>query len=90
VSHEDLISTYRASCKKHGTSPLPHVLNQLKVRDTVKNKHDLLKIADFWDVAPCILRNCPTLYENIMMMAAVSNSRTSVSFYQTLRWEKER
>lgn len=31
VSREDLISTYKVSCKKHGTFPLPHVLNQLQV-----------------------------------------------------------
>jgi hypothetical protein len=31
VSREDLISTYKVSCEKHGTFPLPHILSQLQV-----------------------------------------------------------
>jgi hypothetical protein len=31
VTREDLISTYKASCEKHGTSPIQQLLKQLEV-----------------------------------------------------------
>ncbi|XP_076640320.1 uncharacterized protein LOC143351997 isoform X2 [Colletes latitarsis] len=44
VNQEDLISAYKASCKKHNTDPLEIIISQLKTLDVSKRNSELLNL----------------------------------------------
>ncbi|PSN36949.1 hypothetical protein C0J52_15882 [Blattella germanica] len=44
VSLDDVISTYKASCEKHGTSPIPQILEQLQKLDLDADRNECLNL----------------------------------------------
>lgn len=59
VSREELISSYMSSCEKHGTNPLPVVVEQLKIVDVDAGRNDCFDLRG----APLAALACESLEE---------------------------
>ncbi|KAK7870849.1 hypothetical protein R5R35_014432 [Gryllus longicercus] len=90
VNHEEIISSYVTSCEKHGTNPLPLVVEQLKTLDIQASRNDCLDLKG----APLAALACEALeeilkrvqFKNINLETTALDDEGSVALFDMIEY----